>query len=385
MPMNNPSAVSGAGNPEAFLWAGAAMASAPGASASLAASGLSATLAVTAGSGITSLSVRFEVSNDGTTWVGVSTVRLTAPGSAGAPLGLPYAYVRANVIVISGGSVSAKITRNVTPVAAPASGSVGVNPVYSGIPIAGPYTLAQWAIPIIYPSSGTIGSNGALTLTTALPETYSAATSGGCWMFFPAGAVYSGSTADVYYVIMSSTTAGGVYNVKLGYGVAPYVPSAPAAVSGTGTSYTQLTSDSYAMLAVPILPGSLGPNGILQFSVDYQVNNNANLKLPAIFLSPTINTNRTLGAALQLTGANAANTVTLALTRKLRARAGQASLIQLANTSAYGGPGIIGNSPVVSAAYDMAAAQTLTFSNYMATATDYLIIQGCDIQVTYGE
>ena len=53
----------------------------------------------------------------------------------------------------------------------------------------------QSGLPIIMPSSGSIGTNGALTLNTALPQIYA-----NCYMYFPVGAVFAGSAAGLYFV-----------------------------------------------------------------------------------------------------------------------------------------------------------------------------------------
>src|ERR1700693_852831 len=84
--------------------------------------------------------------------------------------------------------------------------------------------VIQNAIPMILPSSGTIGNNGALSALTALPTIYANA-----YLYFPAGAIVAGSLAGLYYCIMSSTTAGTIYNntYDTTLGVMPTIPANP--------------------------------------------------------------------------------------------------------------------------------------------------------------
>lgn len=67
--------------------------------------------------------------------------------------------------------------------------------------------LYRIKIPYIQPSSGSVAANGALTLSLALFNTFPAA-----YMYLPAGAAYTASPAGIYYVEMSSTTVGVIYN-----------------------------------------------------------------------------------------------------------------------------------------------------------------------------
>lgn len=138
--------------------------------------------------------------------------------------------------------------------------------------------LAQSAIPFVLPSSGTFtGGTGALSAITALPATYS----GGCFMYFPAGAGLP-QGAGWYWTIMSSTTAGTVYNNVYSSGD-PKVASPGSGVAGTAitsgaASYTQTTSTVYGPSHT--LPGgALGKNGMLYLDHSWQTVNNANAKL----------------------------------------------------------------------------------------------------------
>lgn len=139
-----------------------------------------------------------------------------------------------------------------------------------------PNILAQSGIPIIMPSSGTIGNNGALSGITALATTYS----NGCWMYFPAGAIFAGSVAAVYWVVMSSTTAGTIYQNTIPTGQ-PTAPSAanllPWVTTGPG-AYTQTTGSFVSVLTVPVPGASIGPYGRLRAFFIFSNNNSAGAK-----------------------------------------------------------------------------------------------------------
>jgi hypothetical protein len=144
----------------------------------------------------------------------------------------------------------------------------------NGVPI----VLAQSAIPMILPSSGTMGANGALSAITALP--YSAFPQP-CFMYFPAGKVFSGSPAGMYYASILTATTATVYNNMYTSGLPqaaiPVVPT-PVVDAGPG-AYTQ-TTGSLITLAEMVLPaGLMGANG--SFGLDFFMSqtNNANAKM----------------------------------------------------------------------------------------------------------
>lgn len=130
----------------------------------------------------------------------------------------------------------------------------------------------QWAVPVILPGGGSFGNNGALTLTTALPTTFS----NGCYLYFPVNAIVTGSAAGVYYAVMSSATVGTVYNNVLTAGNKPVVIASPTAFATTGPgAYTQTISTAIPLITLPITGGSLGPNGVLMMDFVSARPNNA--------------------------------------------------------------------------------------------------------------
>lgn len=140
----------------------------------------------------------------------------------------------------------------------------------------GPLQIGQNGIGIGIASTGTMGANGALTLGTALAT---GAYSAGLFLFFPAGAVYSGSLANFYFVKMSSTTVGTVYNnVYVAVNGAPTIPATLVNVSDAGPgAYTGVTTiQTVLQLAVPA--NVMGPNGALQTEVLFSYTNSAGTK-----------------------------------------------------------------------------------------------------------
>lgn len=146
--------------------------------------------------------------------------------------------------------------------------------------------LGCGAIPVAIPSGGTVSANGALTLTTAFPTTYS----GGIWLYFPAGAVYAGSLAGMYWTIMSSTTAGIIYNDRRD-GTTTWLPSmhgtaTPIVAAGPG-AYTQTVTE--LTLSTNVLNGGLmGTLGALRGINTVSTSSSANTKVFNTKLAGTI-------------------------------------------------------------------------------------------------
>ena len=213
------------------------------------------TFTVTANAGVTAFFALVQGSNDGgTTWVTFGSVSLSAPGSGVVLDATPYALYRVNVTSLTGGTASATVA---TGSSAVASNSFAA-PQYSGIPAPGPYLFGQSGVPVLNPPSGSVGNNGALTLGTALPGTYTS-----LYVYFAAGQVYSGSVAGLYYVVMSSSTLGTIYNNILGNAFAT-IPASPTPIVATGPgAFTGYVVDERILLQIELPGGTLGPNGAL--------------------------------------------------------------------------------------------------------------------------
>jgi len=137
--------------------------------------------------------------------------------------------------------------------------------------------LASTGVPVVIPSSGTIATAGTVTLTTALPTTYA----GGAWMYFPATAFAGTVAAGLFWVVMSSTTAGTVYQTSV-------VPASPfeafiptetlVAVVGSNSGYTQTTASDLVLLRTTVPGGLMGPSGEVHYNLLCVTNATANSK-----------------------------------------------------------------------------------------------------------
>lgn len=140
-------------------------------------------------------------------------------------------------------------------------------------------TIGFQRLPVFRPSGGSIGNNGALTLTTALSRTYS----GGIYLYFPANAIYAGSAAGIYYTVMSSTTAGTIYNNTYTGGI-PTAPASPTAFVTTGPgAYTQTTS-AVTLVSYTLPGGFAGERGIARLFAQTLCNNSAGTKSMTILM-----------------------------------------------------------------------------------------------------
>lgn len=141
------------------------------------------------------------------------------------------------------------------------------------------------AIPVFLQSSGTIGDNGALSALTALAFTYTS-----CYMYFPVDKIAVGVPAGLYYVVMSSTTAGQIFNNTYNplLGAFPTIPASPTAFVSTGPgAYVQTTAADIVLLGKTIPANSMGPNGGIFIDTAPESNSNANSKTSSIYLGAT--------------------------------------------------------------------------------------------------
>ena len=146
--------------------------------------------------------------------------------------------------------------------------------------VAPPYpsavTLAQTAIPSILVPNGTVATNGAITLGTALSAIYAAA-----WIYLPAGAVVGGA-AGLYYATFSSTTVGQVYTNYVNPASTQLIPAisagTPVAAVGSNSAYTTVVATDTPLATIDV-PGLLmGANGRIRVTRRESTINNANGK-----------------------------------------------------------------------------------------------------------
>ena len=240
-----------------------------------------------------------------------------------------------------------------------------INPLTGGIEISsGGQAIAvspvigQTGIPMIVPSSGSIGDDGALTGITTLPAVYDA-----CYMYFPAGAIHAGSLAGMYFVDMSSNTAGTIYN-NVYTGGTPTIPASLTPFDTTGPgAYTQATT-SVEVLSYTVPADAMGPNGRLEIRGRMSAPNNANAKsMVAKFADAGGMTFINNGISTVL-GVEFGNVIQ---------NRGSKS-VQVANAASFGNLGQL-STAALRGTIDTTLAQPIRFNLVLAVATDYVMIE----------
>lgn len=223
------------------------------------------------------------------------------------------------------------------------------------------FELVYGGLPIILPSSGSIGNNGALTGLTALPTTFTK-----CYMYFKSGAISAGSAAGLYYVTMSSTTAGTIFNNTYTGGI-PTVPTSPTAFSTTGPgAYTQTTAADIDLITGNLPANILGETGVIKVDSLFNYTNSAGAK--------------TLKYKL---GADAFMSIAPTTTASIEVRKTIANMgvtnKQTFNTNPNNGVAV-STAPTYGTT-DTTAATTVKITAQLATATDYVIVSNYAIVV----
>lgn len=217
-------------------------------------------------------------------------------------------------------------------------------------------SLLLSTFPVGIAPSGSVGANGALTLGTALNVIYS----GGIFLHFPAGAVFSGSAAGLYYCVMSSTTVGTVYN-NVGSGV-PSAPTAPTPIVDAGPgAYTAPTGADITLITAPaISAGVFGLSGGFKAEVIGSNNNSASGKTTRFKLN-SVN----IGGATTSTSTNNSQSITFQ-----NGGAANRNVVFFQNF----GASAIGQARSATTV-DTSAAMTLVVAAQLATvATDFVIV-----------
>lgn len=243
-----------------------------------------------------------------------------------------------------------------------ATGSVD----YTVTPV-GQRVLAQSAIPVILAPNGTVAADGTITLGTALPAIYPNA-----WVYLPAGAVVGGA-AGLYYTTFTSTTVGSVKTnyVSPGSSYTPVIPSTTVAAVGSGSAYTQTTAADVTLANINVPGGLMGTNGALRVITGWTTVNNANAKPIKHLLGGSV-----FGGA-GITLASNAGAELLRVIRNAGVLASQ-KCIGSSSLASLGAGG--GTYTTVNTAVD----QPLTFTGQLAVATDFIILEGYNVEVLPG-
>lgn len=221
------------------------------------------------------------------------------------------------------------------------------------------FKLFQTGIPFVMAPSGTGSTAGAITLGTAGPAGF---WGGSCYLYLPANCLGgNANAAGWYYTLMTSTTAGTVYNNPYVSGQ-PFIPSAGALVPfvGAGSAYTGVTS-AQAALTFTMPGGLLGANGVLQIDGFIAYNGSTNNKTTTVKMGAS-----TMFSLVQATAATKCYQFYLQIQNQ-----------GAANAQATQNTGVTGASTVVNTytALDTGVNQTITFNITQATATDWTSIE----------
>lgn len=234
-------------------------------------------------------------------------------------------------------------------------------------------SLAKSGVPVILAPNGTVATNGTITLSTALPTTYT----GGAWVYLPAGAVVGGS-AGLFWVVFSSPTVGDVKTLFANPNQAftPYVPTgALVSATGSNTAYVQSVGADITLVNVSLPASMLGKNGRIDYTVCCGWNSSAGVKGPL---------------RAMLGGTNIGNSATGTTTASLRAtgefaNAGAENINKAPPVGSSFGTAFGGSPSSVSNGYfsiDTTTTQEFKLTGTVAVATDLFILESFIVVVS---
>lgn len=219
--------------------------------------------------------------------------------------------------------------------------------------------LGQTGIPVIIANSGTIATNGTVTLGTALPLTYPQA-----WVYFPASAVVGGA-AGFYFVAFSSTTVGQVYTAFQATMTAPKAPSVLVNAVGSNSGYTGATGADIQLGAVTVPANAMGSDGALRYHGFFSHNSTAGNKIEKIKFGS--------GTVVSVT---ATTTTGLTLSKKLHNRAAGSQVIHATPETGAA----VSVAPTL-LSQDTTADVVASFTGQLATATDVCVLECWSIEL----
>ncbi len=198
--------------------------------------------------------------------------------------------------------------------------------------------------------TGTIntGASGNITLGSALHRAFTE----GIWLYLPTIATTPAITAGVYWVVMSSTTVGTVYASGAGSSAIDFT---------VGSAYTGATATAVALGTVTIPANTLTSGVVIQSIPQFVFKNSAGIKtMSANFGSTQYWLNApTTNASAQ----------TLVMLR------GLTTAKQEGTAASSNGTGSTPSLPPI-LAEDAATEKTITFYGSLATATDWIVLDG---------
>ena len=223
--------------------------------------------------------------------------------------------------------------------------------------------IAKSGVLMVIPSSASVGNNGSVTGLTAFPVAL-----GGCFAYFPAGALYAGSVAGFYYTDVTSTTTATVYAYRWTGGI-PAFPTTPTPIVATGPgAYTQTTGVDITAASFTVPGGYLGINGSLFLYPNFGANTTANAKS----WSAKYANNVLIGRS---------NTTTSMDNTPVVLRAAGRADRQIATAYA----GLTANAGALFGRFsvDSTVAQEYIITMKLATATDFMFLQGYEAVLSF--
>lgn len=198
--------------------------------------------------------------------------------------------------------------------------------------------------------TGTIstGSSGNITLGGALHQIFTE----GIWLYLPTIATTPAITAGMYWVVMSSTTVGTVYTNGAGSDAINFT---------VGSAYTGVTATAVALGTVTVPANTLTSGVVIQSIPQFVFKNSAGIKTMSAnfgstqywFNAPTTN----------------ASAQTLIMLR------GLTTAKQEGTAASSNGTGSTTSLPPI-LTEDAATEKTITFYGSLATATDWIVLNG---------
>lgn len=221
--------------------------------------------------------------------------------------------------------------------------------------------------PMIYAGSGTMGNNGALSAVPTLTRIYARA-----YMYFPANVIGAAVPAGWYYVEMSSTSAGTVYNNVYSTGNVSF-PASPTPFVSTGAgAFVNATATDVAGFNFNLEGGALGNNGTLRMQGFAVANNSASVKNLTPMFDSLVASQYTLTSAQWFSF----NTPIRNMGEQTR------QALPRQNT---GGEGVgVGTNSDLNTMwnYDLSVNRNFNFKHNIAATTDFLVLHYSDVIIT---
>lgn len=251
--------------------------------------------------------------------------------------------------------------------------------IYATNGVASTYTLFRWGVPVVLPSSGAFGTNGSVTLTTAITSLATiCSTTVGCYMYFPSGAICATcnaggvNAAGMYYTQCTTTTACTAFNNILVTGVPIKIASPTAFSSAAPAAYTQ-TINTYLVMITLSLPGnSMGANG--SFTVD--------TKGARISNADVVNENVTFGGS-SVGLINVASQQWYGYHHTTTNMGATNTQVSFAGASAGSDESVVNAAPTFTAIDSTVSQNVVIKGNIVTAATDWEIFFGGDTLVNY--